>query len=151
MKKIISGILTLSLAIILFANMEQRCQSRNRTSCKRLKSIINHMWIIKVLRLQKCGRGFLYPCLKFKRLPFLFNAFCNLMFSFSNCSFSRFNSRTCCSSSSIWFFITMSPMYLLGSIIPACCSNARSIWRNFWIFSSSIPCSRSFFFSCSFQ
>lgn len=33
MKKIISGILTLSLAIILFANMEQRCQSRNRTSC----------------------------------------------------------------------------------------------------------------------
>lgn len=66
-----------------------------------------------MLRLQKCGRGFLYPCLKFKRLPFLFNAFCNLMFSFSNCSFSRFNSRTCCSSSSIWFFITMSPMYLL--------------------------------------
>ncbi len=59
--------------------------------------------------MQKCGRGFLYPCLKFKRLPFLFNAFCNLMFSFSNCSFSRFNSRTCCSSSSIWFFITMSP------------------------------------------
>lgn len=63
MKKIISGILTLSLAIILFANMEQRCQSRNRTSCKRLKSIINHMWIVKVLRLQECGRGFLYPCL----------------------------------------------------------------------------------------
>ena len=26
------------------------------------------MRIIKVLRLQKCGRGFLYPCLKFKRL-----------------------------------------------------------------------------------
>ena len=23
-----------------------------------------------MLRLQKCGRGFLYPCLKFKRLPF---------------------------------------------------------------------------------
>lgn len=30
MKKIISGILTLSLAIILFANTAQRCQSRNR-------------------------------------------------------------------------------------------------------------------------
>ena len=71
MKKIISGILTLSLAIILFANMEQRCQSRNRTSCKRLKSIINHMWIVKVLRPQKCSRGFLYPCLKFKRLQYL--------------------------------------------------------------------------------
>ena len=28
----------------------------------------DHMWIVKVLRLQKCGRGFLYPCLKFKRL-----------------------------------------------------------------------------------
>ena len=24
-----------------------------------------------MLRLQKCGRGFLYPCLKFKRLRFL--------------------------------------------------------------------------------
>ena len=29
------------------------------------------MRIIKVLRLQKCGRGFLYPCLKFKRLHYI--------------------------------------------------------------------------------
>ena len=35
------------------------------------------MRIIKVLRLQKCGRGFLYPCLKFKRL-LLYNTYTNL-------------------------------------------------------------------------
>ena len=39
MKKIISGILTLSLAIILFANMEQRCQSRNE---RRVTNSINN-------------------------------------------------------------------------------------------------------------
>ena len=63
--------------------MERRSQSWNRTSCKRLKSIINHMWIIKVLRLQKCGRGFLYPCLKFKRLQ-LFSHLSGWKMSFSN-------------------------------------------------------------------
>lgn len=52
---------------------------------------------------------------------FLFKAFLNLTFSFSICSFSRFSSRICSSNTLIRFFSTMSPMYLLGSIIPACC------------------------------
>lgn len=52
-----------------------------------------------------CCRLFSYFNYKFfsRFKSFLFNAFCNLMFSFPNCSFSRFNSRTCCSSSSIGF------------------------------------------------
>ena len=52
-----------------------------------------------------CCRLFSYFNYRFfsRFKSFLFNAFCNLMFSFPNCSFSRFNSRTCCSSSSIGF------------------------------------------------
>lgn len=51
------------------------------------------MRIIKVLRLQKCGRGFLYPCLKFKRLQkgSLLGAYHNIITVYCNriCKWSK--------------------------------------------------------------